>query len=134
MRNSILIATGMLIFGAFSLLYGQTLDAAPQPPSPPPTTFKLPANGPSDSFAFHRGEDFAFGTLIAMPVGIATRPAVGFWAAEAAGIANEARYGKNFNVGHLAVITAGAGVGYGLARWEKHVARKAEARAQAVAQ
>lgn len=78
----------------------------------------------ADSSGFHRGEDFAFGALIAMPVGIATKPAIGFWAAEAAGIANESRYGSRFNWGHLAVITAGAGVGYGLAKWEKRVAKK----------
>jgi len=84
---------------------------------------------PQDSGAFHRGEDYTFGLLVSLPVGIATkRPWVGLLAGEAAGIGNEARYGKNFNWGHLAVISAGAVTGYGLAKWERHVQKKADRR------
>jgi hypothetical protein len=111
MKKVASIIAGLLIFASFAVIQA---NAAELPSAPTP----------QDSYAFHRGEDFAFGGLIAMPVGIATKPAIGFWAAEAAGIANEARYKGNFNVGHLAVITTGAGVGYGLAKWEKHVAAR----------
>ena len=59
---------------------------------------------------------------------MATRPWIGLAAGEAAGVANEAQYGKNFNLGHLAFITAGVMAGYGLAKWEK---RKPKGRAEA---
>jgi hypothetical protein len=74
--------------------------------------------------AAHRAADVFFGFIIAAPTGMATRPWVGLAAGEAAGMANEARYGNNFNVGHLAFITAGAIAGYGLAKWERRTSRR----------
>lgn len=95
--------------------------AAELPPAPAPQPV-------ADSYGFHRGEDVTFGLLISAPVGMASRPWIGLLAGEAAGIANEARYGKNFNKTHLVYISAGALAGYGLAKWEKHVQRKVDAK------
>jgi hypothetical protein len=78
----------------------------------------------SDGYALHRGEDYAFGLLISTPVGFATKPWIGLLAGETAGIANEAHYGRNFNMVHLAVISAGALTGYGLSKWEKRNERR----------
>lgn len=82
----------------------------------------------ADGGHFHRANDYAYGLVISTPVGMATKPWIGLAAGEAAGIANEARYGKNFNYGHLAIISAGALTGYALAKWEKHEQRKADAK------
>jgi hypothetical protein len=85
---------------------------------------ELPNAPAQDSYSFHRGEDFAFGALVSMPVGVATKPWIGLLAGEAAGIANEARYGQNFNKTHLLYISAGSLVSYGLVKLEKRTARK----------
>jgi hypothetical protein len=87
---------------------GQT--SAPQPPQPDILA----------GYAAHRAADVFFGFIIAAPAGMATRPWIGLAAGEVAGVANEAHYGKNFNVGHLAFISAGVIAGYGLAKWERH--------------
>lgn len=72
---------------------------------------------PQDSYQFHRTADVLFGFVIAAPVGVySDRPWLGLLAGEAAGIANEARYGSHFNTTHLAYISAGALAGYGLAK------------------
>jgi len=104
------IATLLLLC---TIVQAQTLpDAAIAPKSEP------------DSYAFHRGEDYTFGLLISAPVGFASKPWIGLLAGEAAGVANEARYGRSFNMLHLAVISAGALTGYGLAKWEKRLERR----------
>ena len=77
----------------------------------------------ADSYGFHRTEDVFFGFLISAPVGMATKPWIGLLAGEAAGIANETRYGSHFNVGHLAFISAGALAGYGVAKLSHRVDR-----------
>jgi hypothetical protein len=74
----------------------------------------------SDGSTFHRTNDFAYGAVVSGVVGSTTRPWIGLVTGEAAGIANEARYGRNFNVGHLAVISAGAVASYGLIKLIKH--------------
>jgi hypothetical protein len=102
---------GLLIFTVFL-----SLEAQAETPNAP-----VPVN---DGQVFHRMNDALFGLLISAPTGMATKPWIGLLAGEAAGFANEARYGNHFNLGHLAVISAGAFAGYGLARWEKHLARK----------
>lgn len=94
--------------------------AAPLPDAPTPHA--------QDGWGYHRGEDYAFGLLISAPIGMASRPWIGLLAGECAGVANEARYGRNFNWGHLAVISAGALTGYALAKLEKHEAKKAKVR------
>lgn len=80
----------------------------------------------ADGATFHRADDFAFGAVISGIAGASTnRPWVGLVAGEAAGIANEARYGKNFNMGHLAVITAGSLASYGILKlMKRHDAKK----------
>jgi hypothetical protein len=117
----------MVVFAILVTFQGQAFAATVKPIGPAPAPPEQLANAPqpqTDSFAFHRGEDYTFGALIAMPIGMASKPWIGLLAAEGAGIANEARYGSHFNAGHLAVISAGALTGYALAKWEKHVARK----------
>lgn len=105
-----------------SLILALSLCASAAEPVTKPTT--LPSR--PDSYTFHRGEDYAFGLLISAPVGMASRPWIGLVAGEAAGVANEARYGRNFNMVHLAVISAGALTGYGLAKWARHEQHKAD--------
>lgn len=77
----------------------------------------------NDGWGYHRTEDVFFGAVIAAPVGMATRPWIGLLAGEAAGVANEARYGSHFNVGHLAFITAGTLAGYGVAKLSRRIDR-----------
>ena len=111
MKKFYSIIACLLIFARFAAIQA---NAAELPSAPTP----------QDSYAFHRGEDFAFGSLVSMPVGVATKPWIGLLAGEAAGIANEARYGSNFNKTHLLYISAGALVSYGLVKLEKRTARK----------
>ena len=83
-----------------------------------------PAPQAADSYGFHRTEDVFFGFLISAPVGMASKPWIGLLAGEAAGVANECRYGSHFNVGHLAFISAGALAGYGVAKLSHRVDRR----------
>jgi hypothetical protein len=94
---------GLLIFAAFL-----SLEARAETPNAP-----IPVN---DGQQFHRVNDFAFGAVISGTVGPFTKPWIGLLAGEAAGVANEARYGKNFNMGHLAVISAGALTSYAICK------------------
>lgn len=96
---------------AVLLLFTTVAMAAPLPNAPS-------TNKAQDGQAFHRTNDVLFGLVISEPVGLATdRPWIGLAAGVGAGIANEARYGSNFNVCHLAVISAGAFGAYALNKW-----------------
>lgn len=98
------------------LLVLSTVAAAQElPNAPTPKT---------DGYGFHRTEDVFFGVIIAAPIGMATKPWIGLLAGEAAGIANEARYGSHFNAGHLAYISAGALAGYGMAKLSQKIDRR----------
>lgn len=111
MKKIISILVFVFLLLAFTSLFARAEDL---PSAPTPHVV-------NDGWGYHRGEDYAFGLVIAAPVGMATKPWIGLLAGEAAGVANEARYGRHFNVGHLVVISAGALTGYGLAKWEKHI-------------
>lgn len=99
----------MKITAVLLLLTLSTMALSQTPDAPTP----VPVN---DGQVFHRTNDALFGLVISAPIGMASRPWIGLLAGEAAGVANEARYGSHFNVGHLAVISAGALAGYGIAR------------------
>ncbi len=74
----------------------------------------------SDGTGFHRTNDFLFGAVISGAVGAPTRPWIGLIAGCGAGVANEARYGSNFNTGHLGVICSGAVASYVLLKVLTH--------------
>lgn len=100
------------------------------------SAFALP-NAPtpqaSDSWTFHRELDGLFGLTISQPVGmISNRPWLGLVAGIGAGVADEARYGQNFNSGHLAVISGGAFAGYAINKVIQHYDRKHQRRIAAV--
>lgn len=79
----------------------------------------------SDGWGFHRGEDVLYGLTISTLGGMATnRPWVGLVAGSAAGVANEARYGKNFNITHLAFIEAGTLAGWEISRLSKRYSQR----------
>jgi hypothetical protein len=102
MKHVALILMLTLATAAFS----QELPSAPTPQA---------AN--ADGSFFHRSNDVLFGSVISLSVGtLSNRPALGLVAGLSAGVINEARYGRNFNVYHLALISAGALAGYGISR------------------
>jgi hypothetical protein len=88
------------------LLFSICAIAAPLPNAPAPQG--------ADSTEFHRANDFLFGAVISGAVGAPSKPWIGLVAGIGAGIANEFRYGSNFNAGHLAVISAGSFASYAL--------------------
>jgi hypothetical protein len=95
--------------------------AAQQLPNAPSTS-----KSAASEVGFRRQSDFLFGLVIGEPVGLFThRPWIGLLAGVGAGAANEARYGKNFNTSHLAIISAGALTGYGINKIVRHYEKKA---------
>jgi len=93
----------------FFILLSTIANASDLPSDPKPDT----------SVVFRRSGDLMFGLLVGEPVGLATRPWIGLAAGVGAGVADEARYGSHFNVGHLAIISAGSLVGYEINRWQR---------------
>jgi hypothetical protein len=88
--------------------------------TPQPTT---------DNNQFHRTVDVLFGFGISATTGLATaKPWIGLVSGVAAGVADEAYHksepGGVFAGSHLAVISAGALLGYGVTKLEKHLEHK----------
>jgi hypothetical protein len=93
----------------------QNLPSAPQPAP--------------DNNQFHRTIDVLFGFGISATTGLATgKPWVGLVSGVAAGVADEAYHKSEphgvFAGSHLAVISAGALLGYGATKLEKHLEKK----------
>jgi len=106
------IATWALIVSCFAVMQAQ----AETPNAPVPV---------NDGQQFHRVNDVMYGLLPATCVGLATkRPWIGLATGIGLGVINESRYGKNFSVYHLSLISAGALAGYGFSKLERHFAKK----------
>ena len=123
MKTFISILTWLILTLTFASFQAnaQTISRARQVTSVPDAP-SVQAGGADDSPAFHRGEDYAFGALVSTIGGMGTRrPWLGLLMGECAGVANEARYGRNFSYSHLGYISAGALTGYVVSKWEHHV-------------
>jgi len=82
-----------------------------------------------DNNQFHRTVDTLFGFGISATTGLATgKPWLGLASGIAAGVADEAYHKSEpqgvFAGSHLAVISAGALLGYGVTKLEKHLEKK----------
>lgn len=119
LTDTMLLTALLLAILAFgSAAFGQNAMPLPSKPQPQPVNV-------NDGQVFHRTEDVLYGLTISTLGGMAThRPWIGLVAGTAAGIANEARYGKNFNAKHLLCIEAGAVIGWQLTKWSNRVEKR----------